>query len=210
MWAPCRAETSSRSPSWNSKCTAGLGPTYLWDLFLFSDHDLPWQPCSSKQWICQQTGKMLLRGGDDFCSSSMWTTALLPWRDKNKLTNFSANLIFPAEHPSIISSNTAKFYKIIKLFSQQAEKTQRGMLHTPRCIHTDIALSNIKHFAITLHESTQEHIETKQHSCSVISGRGLDVLYRIKCVMKYSQRYLMLLPLASMHCQKELISWYMA
>lgn len=134
-------------------------------------------------------------------------------RKINSLVHFSANLIFPAEHPSIISSNKAKSYKIIKLFSRQAMKRQRGVLQTQRYTHaqTHTALSNRKCFDITLHESTQEHTETKQHSYSDISGTGLgDVLHWIKYVMKYSHRYLMLLPLASMHCQKELLSWYTA
>lgn len=61
-------------------------------------------------------------------------------RKINSLANFSANLILPAEHPSIISSNKAKFYKIIKFFSRQAEKRQRGVLHTQRCIHTHTLL----------------------------------------------------------------------
>lgn len=141
VWAPCRAEMSSRSLSWNLKSAAGLVPPTCETSFPFSDHNLPWQLHSSKQWICQQTGKMLLRGGDDFWRSWMWTTDLLPWGEKNKLTCKLQCKPHPSSWTSLNNFfKQAKFYKIIKFFSRQAEKRQRGVLHTQRCIHTHTLL----------------------------------------------------------------------
>lgn len=77
---------SSRSPRWDSKSAAGLAAPTCETSLPFSDWYLPWQPRSSTRWICQQTGKRVLRGGDDSSRSCLWTTDLLPWGEKNKLT----------------------------------------------------------------------------------------------------------------------------
>lgn len=106
--APCRAEMSSRSLPWNSKCAAGLAPPTCETPFSFSNHDLPWQRCSSKWWIYLQTGKMLLRG-DNFWRSWMLTTDLPPWGEKNK----HICKLHCVPHPSIWTS--LNFFKQSKI-----------------------------------------------------------------------------------------------
>lgn len=76
-------------------------------------------------------------------------------RKINSLANFSVNLIFPAEQPSITLPNKVKFYKIIRFLLWKAEKRQREVLHkkdTFTHTHTHTALSNRKCFDITVHE----------------------------------------------------------
>lgn len=172
-------------------------------------HVLPNNERACKQAGCSWEKETTFGGA----GCGLWT--FLPEERKiNSLTIFTANLIFLAErwgfHLSIISSNKAKFYKTIKLVSQQA-KRQKEVLHTQSCIHTHTSLSNRKHFDITLHEGIQEHTETEQHHYSCISGTELgDAVCRIKYTTKHSHRYWMFLPLVSIHWQKELISWYIA
>lgn len=115
--APCREDTSGRSLPWNSKCAAGLASPTCETPFPFSNHDLPWQRCSSKWWIYLQTGKMLLREGDNFWRSWMLTTHLPPRGEKNKYI-CKLHCIPHLSSWNSLSFFKAKFYKVIKFVSQ--------------------------------------------------------------------------------------------
>lgn len=189
-------------------------PTYLRDLLppLWSQPPmtatfLQTVNLPAKQARCSWEEEMTFGGA----GYGLWT--FFPEERKiNSLANFSVNLIFPAEHPSITSSNKAKFYKIIKFFLWQAEtegSASYRKTHSHTHTHTLLLVTESVLILKCMRVRTQEHTETKQHSYSDISGTGLgDVLHCIKYVMKCSHRYLMFLPVGLYVLPKELVSWY--
>lgn len=95
------------------------------------------------------------------------------------------------------------------MFLNRLSDRRKCFIH--KVVFTHTSLSNRKHFDITLHEGIQEINETEWHHYSHISGTELgDVVRWIKYEMKYLHRYCMFLPLVSIHCQEEPISWCIA
>lgn len=135
--APCRAEMSARSLPWNSKCAAGLAPPTCETPFpsptmTFHDSGVPpngESTCKQARCSWEET---------TFGEAGCWLRTFLPEERKiNTFVNFTLCLILPAEHPSI-SSNKAKFYKIIKLVSQlRRENASYTKLHS----HTQLLVA---------------------------------------------------------------------